>query len=178
MWNLFFKYTTLECKGSGLIFFDNYLLSTWSLFKSWIPKLHYRHRPQQRSELKNLTKKVFCGKQNLTIRTVSWIVCAGPFFSISPLERSRDHPSTPVSIQIVELSHFISCPFPCCIPQVMTVNKAPPCGPQIIAKVIVTTLFFLFSTMTSICNIFTLHRLIAKNKNKFALNVDHDTWLL
>ena len=31
MWNLF-KYTTLECKGSGLIFFGNRLLSIWSLF--------------------------------------------------------------------------------------------------------------------------------------------------
>ena len=29
----FFKYTTLECKGSGLNFFDNHLLSTWSLFQ-------------------------------------------------------------------------------------------------------------------------------------------------
>ena len=34
MWNIFFTYTTLECKGSGLIFFDNHLLSTWSLFLS------------------------------------------------------------------------------------------------------------------------------------------------
>ena len=30
MWNLF-KFTTLKCKGSGLIFFGNCLLSTWSL---------------------------------------------------------------------------------------------------------------------------------------------------
>ena len=28
---IFSKYTTLECKGSGLIFFGNRLLSTWSL---------------------------------------------------------------------------------------------------------------------------------------------------
>ena len=32
MWNLF-KYTTIECKGSGLIFFDNRLLLTWSLLR-------------------------------------------------------------------------------------------------------------------------------------------------
>ena len=39
LWNIFFffKYTTLECKWSGLIFFDNHLLSTWSLLYFWNP---------------------------------------------------------------------------------------------------------------------------------------------
>ena len=32
----FFKYTTLECKGSGLNFFDNHLLSTLSSTMWWI----------------------------------------------------------------------------------------------------------------------------------------------
>ena len=37
------------------------------------------------------------------------------------------------------LSHG-SCPFLCLIPQVMAVNKAPPCGPQIIEELIVVRL--------------------------------------
>ena len=37
----FFKYTTLECKGSGLNFFDNHLLSTLSLRSFCMQKQHF-----------------------------------------------------------------------------------------------------------------------------------------